>query len=442
MLPPGTFPETITTDGTVVALAPADPRRQLRVIDIKLTAQASPGYFAEVALYSMALAGWLLDRNLGHEFVVVPNGVVWPGSYEASNLVRYSNQSAQQGIATSVADLWQAMQEDLEAVPFEVFALRIRRFLQVEVPNALSRPWQTLEWHVDSRCSFCEYLGENRPASPHDPHTAPHPDHCLPTAQAEDHLSRVAFISQGARLSLAQAGVTQVSTLAGRQATDPVFDSHQALRATRTVVAGRAVALQSNQVMIPPQSGTSAGMPRWADLHVYLSVNFDIGSAITVAFGLKAFWYEPRAFNSPLTTPRRNHAWNADARVVVNRDLNTERQELLAFLQQIHDVLTWCQQQDQQTMALPALAGLTPQRRQDYRTKVQFYLWDSLQFEHLTRVVGRHLQAILNNPTVNYLAWLFPSEELLPNPDMATRRSPITIVREVIRSLLAAVLPF
>ena len=441
VLPPSTFPETITPDGTVVTLPPGDPRRQLRVLDIKLTAQASPGYFAEVALYSMALAGWLIDRNLGDEYVVVPNGAVWPGSHEASNLVRYSNQSAQQGVAPSVADLWQAIQEDLETVPFEVFALRIRRFLQVEVPHALSRPWQTLEWHVDSRCSFCEYLGENRPASTQDPHTAPHPDHCLPTAQAQDHLSRVAFISQGARLSLTQAGVTQVSLLAVRQATDPVFDSHQALRATRTVVAGRAVALQTHQVMIPPQSGTSAGMPRWADLHVYLSVNFDIGSAITVAFGLKAFWHEPRPFNSPLTTPRRNRAWNADARVVINRDLNTERQEFLAFLQQIHDVLSWCQQQDQQTMALPALAALTSKCRQDYRTKVQIYLWDSLQFEHLTRVVGRHLQAILNNPTTNYLAWLFPPEDLLPNPDMATRRSPITIVREVIRSLLAAPVP-
>jgi hypothetical protein len=435
VLPPGTFTHYITPDGTVLALPAGDTRRQLRVIDIKLTAQASPGYFGEVAYYSMALAGWLLDQNLGNDFVVVPDGAVWPGSHEASNLVRFSNQSAQQGMTPTVGQLWQAMQEDLEPVPFDVFALRIRRFLQVEVPQALSQPWQSLEWHVDSRCSFCEYLGENRPASPTDPHTAPHPDHCLPTALAQDHLSRVAFISSGARLSLVEGGVAQVNVLALRQPSDPVFDSHQTLRATRTVVAGRAAALQTNTVAIPPQTGTSAGMPRWADLHVYLSVDFDIGSAITVAFGLKAFWYEPRPFNSTLTTPRTHRAWNADARVVINRDLNTERQELLAFLQQIHDILSWCQQQDQQRINSMNIA---PQQQHQWRTKVQFYLWDSLQFEHLTRVVGRHLQAILANPSINYLAWLFPPEELLPNPDMATRRSPITIVREVVRSLLAA----
>src|SRR5207248_1600887 len=156
VLPPGTFTHYITPDGTVLSLPPGDTRRQLRVIDIKLTAQASPGYFAEVALYSMALAGWLLDQNLGNDFVVVPEGAVWPGSHEASNLVRFSNQSAQQGITPTLDELWQAMQEDLEPVPFEVFALRIRRFLQVEVPQALSQPWQSLEWHVDNRCSFCE----------------------------------------------------------------------------------------------------------------------------------------------------------------------------------------------------------------------------------------------------------------------------------------------
>ncbi len=440
-LPPGTYSYYITPDGTVLPLPAADARRQLRVIDIKLTAQASPGYFAEVALYSMALAGWLLDRNLGNDFVVVPEGAVWPGSHEASNLVQFSNQSAQQGITPTVAQLWQAMQEDLEPVPFEVFALRIRRFLQVEVPEALSQPWQSLEWHVDNRCSFCEYLGENRPPSPTDPHTAPHPDHCLPTAQAQDHLSRVAFISQGARLSLVQGGVTQVNVLAGRQPADPVFDSHQTLRATRTVVAGRAISLQTSQVAIPSQSGTSAGMPRWADLHIYLSVDFDIGSAITVAFGLKALWREPRPFNSGLNTPHATRAWNANAWIVDQRNLNTEQRELLAFLRQIHDILNWCHQQDRQALTRPSVANLSWQQQRHWQTKVQFYLWDTLQFDHLKRVIGRHLQAILSNPSINYLAWLFPPEEVLPNPDMATRRSPITTVRDVVRSLVAAPIP-
>ena len=171
-----------------------------------------------------------------------------------------------------------------------------------------------------------------------------------------------------------------------------------------------------------PQSGTSASMPRWADLHIYLSVDFDMGSAITVAFGWKAFWYEPRGFNSPLTGQRQHRNWPATARIVVDRDLHTEQQELLAFLREIHTILAWTQQQDQQLLANPALANLSAPKRQDYRTKVQFYLWDQLQYEHLTRVLGRHLPAILQHNDITYLAWLFPPEELLENPDMATRR--------------------
>src|SRR5204863_5361315 len=124
------------------------------------------------------------------------------------------------------------------------------------------------------------------------------------------------------RLSLAQAGISQVAALATLQHTNPVFDRHQVLRATRTVVAGRAASLQTGQVAIPPQAGTSASMPRWADLHVYLSVDFDIGSAITVAFGLKALWLEPRPFNAQLSTARTNRAWQATARIVDQRDLN------------------------------------------------------------------------------------------------------------------------
>ena len=74
-----------------------DQRRQLRVIDIKLTARASQSYFAEVAYYSMALAGWLIDQRLDNTFVVVADGAVWPGAHEASNLVRVHREFMDQG---------------------------------------------------------------------------------------------------------------------------------------------------------------------------------------------------------------------------------------------------------------------------------------------------------------------------------------------------------
>jgi DNA replication ATP-dependent helicase Dna2 len=80
-------------------------------------------------------------------------------------------------------------------------------------------------------------------------------------------------------LSLNQAGGGQVNSLAQRQQTDPVFDTHQTLRATRTVVVGRASSLQSGTVSIAAQAGTSASMPKWSDLRIFISVDFEIGSA-------------------------------------------------------------------------------------------------------------------------------------------------------------------
>jgi hypothetical protein len=236
----------------------------------------------------------------------------------------------------------------------------------------------------------------------------------MPLAAERDHLSRVAFISRGARLSLETLGLRHVAGLAGRTAEDPAFDSHQTLRATRTVVAGRAAALRDGAAFVPRDSGTSAVMPRWADLHVYLSVDFDVGSAITVAFGLKAFWFEPRAYGLADDTPRAHQTWPAEVWMVDRRSLDDERRELLAFLKRIRDVLDTA-------------------RRRHQDSTVQFYLWDSVQYEHLTRVLGRHLRAILDNRRC--ATWrAVPPEELPPNAAQSTR-SPLTIVRDVVRSV-------
>src|SRR5207237_4293351 len=109
------------------------------------------------------------------------------------------------------------------------------------------------------------FLADARP-SPGQPPAAP--DHCMPTALRLDHLSRVAFVSRGASAALQDQGIGSVGDLARRAADDPAFDAHQELRATRTVVAGRAAALQTQQAHVPPAAGTSAVMPRWADLRI------------------------------------------------------------------------------------------------------------------------------------------------------------------------------
>ncbi len=414
---PGTFATRVTPSGEVVELAATDPRLQLRIIDVKLTAEPSSSYLMEVVLYTIGLAGWLEDRGLADRYVVVPEAAVWPGSHDAANLTVSLAEWQQAAHTPTFAELREAMEEDLELVPFEVFALRVRRLLREDVAEVLAQPWQALPWHVDNHCKGCEYLGAPW-ISAGQPTWVD--EHCRPEAERLAHLSRVPFVSRGATAALRDGGVTDVTALAGLDSSADVFDRHHTLRATRTVVASRAGAIDSGTPAdLAPQSGTSAVMPRWADLRLYLSVDFDPGSAITFAFGLKAFWLEPRPFGAPTTTDRQHQSWQARSFVVDQRSLAAEERELLNFLEAINDILTTA-------------------RTRSPETTVQFYLWDQLESKHLARVIGRHLEAILARGSLQYLAWLFPPDELLPNPSQTTRRSPITIVRDVARAVLAA----
>lgn len=419
VLPPGHFRRRALPDGEQEGLPPADTRLQLRVIDVKLTAEPSVQYFAEMALYTMALAGWLEDEGLDRRFVAVPDAAVWPGSHEASRLALVSAEHRQRGVLPPVEALHAALEENLEAVPFEPFAYRLRRFFREELPEVLAQRWDALPFHVDNRCKGCDYLGY--PWRDRDGKLTNHPGHCMPTAALHDHLCRVAFITRGASAALRQQGLSTVATLAGASADDPAFDLHHELRATRTVLAGRAAALISQQAAIPPGSGTSAVMPRWADLRVYLSADFDVGSAITLAFGLEAFWLQPLPEDAAAGQERAHKNWR-NVFVVDQKSVEAERRELQNFLGAIHEVLEWA-------------------RREAPTSTVQVYLWDTLQYDHLTRVIGRHLDAILASDTFSHLAWLFPPEQLLPNADLATRRSPVTVVRDVVRAVLAAPVP-
>lgn len=419
VLSPGRFSRSVDPSGETRSLSVEDRRLQLRVIDIKLTAEPSPGYFAEVTYYTMVLAGWLADNGLDHRFVVVPDGAVWPGSHEAAELTITHKRLTSGGEEPTYDQLREALARDLDPVPFEVFAYRLRRFFGEELPEVLSVPWKELPWHVDNRCKGCDNLGYPWMSKGE---RTDHPDHCMPEAERKRHLSRVAFISRGASAALRDQGVTDVEVLAERSPEDSAFDSHHILKATRTVVSGRAGALGTGVAVIPENSGTSAVMPKWTDLRIFLSTDFDVGSAITFSFGIKAFWIEPRPFGSTNPAPRDNRRWEAESFVVDLKNLESERRELLALLGRIATILDEAYQLDNSTT-------------------VQFYLWDSLQFKHLSRVVGRHLEAILDRGNIWELAWLFPPEDLLQNSRLSTRQSPITTVRDVVRAVLAAPVP-
>jgi DNA replication ATP-dependent helicase Dna2 len=201
---------------------------------------------------------------------------------------------------------------------------------------------------------------------------------------------------------LERAGVHDVGTLAGRLPDDKALNNHHVLRGSRTVVHERANVLHRGRPAgIAPHSGTSAVMPRWSDLRVHVSVDFDASSAITVAFAVSAFWLEPVPYGgAPVGQERDQQAWPTRVFIVDQRSVAVERRELLAFLSHLDSIFSLA-------------------RSRDPDSTFQVYLWDQLQLRHLARVIGRHLPAILADPSIRDMAWLFPSDELVPDPRAA-----------------------
>ena len=407
----------VTPSGQIAAVNPSDSRPGLRVIDIKLTAEPSRGHFAEVVYYACTLAGWLIDQGLSERFVVVDTVALWPGSHTGSALMSALRDASDQDREITDTERLAALETDLESVPFEVVALRLRRFLEADLRRALERRWQDLDWHVDGRCRHCDWLGQKWYRSDGSPSWDDR--HCIPTAESTEHLSRVAFMPRGAATSLRERNIDTVSQLANLDSASSEFDHHQSLRMSRGVLAGRARSLAEHQSGIPDGAGTSAVMPRWVDLRIRISVDFDAGSGISLAFAAEANWIQP--FTSRQGDPERQD-YRFQHFTVQERSLDAERERLRAFLGYLHGILS-------------------DAHGRDSETSYQVYVWDRVQYEHLVRVIGRHLPSLIGDRQLRNLVWLFPPQEVAANPKHHSRNSPICIARDVVRTVVGAPVP-
>ncbi|PDV96709.1 bifunctional RecB family nuclease/DEAD/DEAH box helicase [Candidatus Chloroploca asiatica] len=435
----------VQPNGDIVALDPGDQRLRLRVIDIKLSAEPGAHYFAEVVYYSITLAAWLIEHHWAQDFVVVAAPAVWPGSYDASQIRQVHNQCQKEGRNPTAEELALALEDDIEVAPFDAFAPRLRRFFQEELPFVLNTPWDQLPWHVSHACKGCEFLGY--PWLDKAGKLTNSALHCWPTAEARHHLSRVAGLSKGGAKLLC-SDVADVTRLASLSAGDAVFERSPSLRAKRTVYPHRARALEADLTGIIPNSGGDALMPRWPDLHIYLFLDYDLSSAITATFSLRAFWKEPLPFGATLEAQRQRWAARHEGKptgfqevfLVDQRNLTREREELLKFLRTLRGIITTVEQHDERDIN-DMRRGDVNEPKKLKRSTYQIYLWDEAQRKQLTRVVGRHLPAILADPNVRDLAWLFPPPELLTHAEEASYKSSFTFVSAIVQNTVAVPVP-
>lgn len=219
VLAPGSRPRQVLADGSVVDVAAGDDRMPLRVIDIKLTSEPGPGYFAEVAYYSIALAGWLIDFGFDDRYFVADDPALWPGSHEASAVWKAAQAAQKHGGTITAQQGLHALYEDLLVAPLTVFASRLKYFFDDTLPHVLQDPWQSLPFHVSSKCKGCDFLGDDR-----GPKNQGDPDHCQPLARTTEHLSRIPFLSRGAGRLLDGQGLSKVGDVAATTAADQRFE--------------------------------------------------------------------------------------------------------------------------------------------------------------------------------------------------------------------------
>lgn len=381
-----------------------DGRLALRVIDVKLNSEPGPKYFAELAFYSLALAAYLVDKGLDDRFVVSADAAIWPGSEEASGLL---------AAGTSAAEKYAALHATLVLAPMRVFITDAMRVLHTLIPGVLSTPYEDLPWAVTPKCQGCENLGQRwmgEDSEEGDRASDYRAGHCIPTAKQVDHLSRFPFLSRGSMDVLRSHKIDDVTDAASISVDHPAFGEHHRLRAQRNVIADRAAALTGEDVdPIDAAIASTAALPAFSRLRLYITADFDSASAISLAFGFSWAWLgNPQ----PQNTVSKERVHQVDAGTA-----DAEWVALSGLLSDIHQML---------------VAG----RALEPNASVQVYVWDTLTLDHLARVVSRHLARILADGLFPHLAWLFPPQELIGNHKLA-KTPAVSVLRDAVRTLMA-----
>lgn len=455
--PTGESRRVVSVAGEILTIPAEDGRIGLRVMDVKLTSEPSPAHFAELAYYGMTLSAWLEANEYGEQFVVLADAAIWPGSHEGSSI--RAKQAIDRGrgiLVTDPDEYYEVLDRDLETMPAEVILGRVVRFLRYDLREAMSGDdWSALPYHIDGRCIGCDYLGYNWKAwkVDGDPVPLPDPRLCWPTAERDEHLSRLAGLTEGACGKLEMEGVKGIPDLSKVSAANKVFDTHQALRASRHIVHARANALQSGlPANLPERSGSSAVMPAFSDIRVAISVDYDVGSGFAFALGYHLEALVPTgvlrdAAENPITgsggKPRMTYRMERRARqmLVHQKSLDGEGETFKEFLTRLQvDIFNV---RDEIASGRVKYAA----DKKPYKPRIQFYLWDMLNFEQLRRMMGRHLMRVKETIQVGEksvdpspIAWIFPPEQVLQEADHVDRGSSLTIVGEMVR-LLAADIP-
>lgn len=418
--------EEVCPNGSRKPINPtSETRCALSIIDVKHTSEANPSYSAEVALYALFLANWIADQGLQNSYFVTTHSYLWTRFKQGQSLFDGLISGASAATPNQYLDALIADSEDANLrfyLPTVLHFFREDLLRVIAVGDALPNGWVNLEWHVDGRCSACDWLGHEKWANAKDKaRIAAQPTHyCYPAAKLTGHLSQIAGMTRGARKTLQINAIQDTAGAAAAPSAHPAFQQHSHLKKERSRIPARANALISSTTTVD-NSAVLASLAPFPQLHAAITVNFDPSAGLLT--GLSIFG---RATAYVRGQPPRQFA--PKCFVVDQKNLTDEWVALEGLLSTLSDMVD-------QADAYVCAAGKTP-------LTAQIAFWEQRQFEELCAAMGRHLPRVLSltNRKTKALAWLFPADELIEKPDGAV--SPcIVFIDEIVRRVVFAPTP-
>ena len=417
----------LSTTGERRQIERGDTRLSLSVVDIKHAQQANPSYEAEVVLYGLMLANWLVEHELAQRYFVNASLYLWTGAGVASATLQRTLDKGERSPEAIIA----AARKELTSVNVPIYVQAIRRFFSDRLPTIVRQgieDWRQLDWYVGPACASCDWLGYEGWLSAADHRkVAENPDqYCFSRAQRVDHLSRLSIGTRGACRVMARHGYDTVAAIARTTDDAEIYGKHTTLRAHRRLIPAVARAIVTSTSTTDPKR--SDGMlARYADLDIFVSVNFDPGAGLLTGIGVQAHFRQPAPYGIS-KTDRLRRQWR-EKWIVSAKSAEGEGGAVLGFLQLVADIFDFVE--DTQ----PHRGG--PHADQ---TRTQFVFWDHRQFEELCLGMGRHLPAVLYDPQqeryVKALTWVFPPEEIQETDQIDSRRPCVAFVRDVVRRLV------
>ena len=415
----------ILPNGTRRQLADDDKRMGLSIIDLKNITEANASYSAEVCLYAIFVANWLHNEGKAFldKFFVSDRVYLWR-HVEMPTFTKILGTKDGGDHANRLA----ALRKDLEdgLVHFLIYMPSVRKFFAEDLPHVVqlgdSKGWDAVPYHVNPRCSSCDWLGNRVWLSDEDrKHFDAHPNHyCTPNAEASDHLSKMATLTKGASNVLHIGGHTKVATLVGIKSDAPVLRKHSLLKQDRGQISHRAEAIYSGKISVDDVSKVG-GLAKRLGAEFDIIVNFDSGSGLLTGIAIRGTLFAPYGTKFPAEAGK-DPSWikplGEDA-FVVNKDaLVAEWASVLAFIERFAG---WIEEAEKQFVA---------NKFGTLHTQICF--WEVRQYEELCNAFGRHLLNILDlsEKYQRALAWIFPPDELLEKSDHICPN--IVFIRDII----------